>query len=128
MKRRLILLILLLGLIGGVSAVSQAQQPIITVNVPFYWEMLIDEAVVAQFETEHGVDVQFIYGDSNIEMPATADDVEDYLAALTDYASSADVVYVSPNVLTPEATRAGFFVDLMPLVMADAQLNPSDFH
>jgi ABC-type glycerol-3-phosphate transport system substrate-binding protein len=128
MKRRLILLILLLGLIGGMSAVSQAQQPIITVNVPFFWEMLIDEAVVAQFETEHGVDVRFIYGDSNIEMPADAEGVEDYLAAMTDYTSSADVLYVSPNNLTPEATRAGFFIDLMPLVTADAQLNPSDFH
>src|SRR5262245_33409212 len=113
MKRRLILMLLLLSVIGGTSAISQAQQPVITVNVPFFWEMLIDEAVVAQFETEHGVDVQFVYGDSNIALPSDAEGVEDYLAAMTEYASSADVLYVTPNTLTPEAARAGFFVDLI---------------
>jgi ABC-type glycerol-3-phosphate transport system substrate-binding protein len=127
MLKRFKVIGLLLGLLSAIISNTQAQQ-IITVNVPFFWEMLIDESVVEQFEAEHGVDVQFIYGDSAVPAPSNADDVEAYLEEMTDYASSADVLYVEPFTLTPEAVRAGFFVDLMPLVTADAQLNTSDFH
>ena len=127
MLKRFKMIGLLLGLLSAIISNTQAQQ-IITVNVPFFWEMLIDESIVEQFEAEHGVDVQFIYGDSAVTPPLNADDVESYLEEMTDYAGSADVLYNEPRTLTPEAVRAGFFVDLMPLVTADGQLDSSDFH
>jgi ABC-type glycerol-3-phosphate transport system substrate-binding protein len=41
--------------------------------------------------------------------------------------STADVIYVDASSLTAEATQAGYFLDLMPLVMNDPGINAADF-
>ncbi len=56
------------------------------------------------------------------------DDPEVYQANLATYFSSADILVVSNSVLTPEATRGGYVLDLMPLTSSDVDFDSSAFH
>jgi ABC-type glycerol-3-phosphate transport system substrate-binding protein len=117
------------ALLGTLANQVAAQTPIITVALPVFWQGLIDDDIVADFEAEYGVDVQFEFNNQAPEnLPTSLDDIEDYVQDLTNYLSSADVVYTEAGGIAPEVTRAGFVYDLMPLISADSSLNPSDFY
>lgn len=119
----------ILFLLGTSLNTVQAQQAV-TIALPPFLEAIIDEAIVAEFETQNGVQVEFIYDldipNSN-NAPKTTDDIEAYSEDLQAYMSSADVLIVD-QFLTPEVTRAGYALDLTPLISADSFLNPSDFY
>jgi maltose-binding protein MalE len=51
---------------------------------------------------------------------------EQYYQALTAN-STADVLFVTPDETGIEATRAGYLLDLKPLVNADARFDPADY-
>lgn len=54
-------------------------------------------------------------------------EVDDYLDDVEALVSSADVVPIS-NTLYPEATRAGYLLNLAPLANSDTTLNSADFY
>ncbi len=85
------------------------------------------QAVVQPFEQAHpGVSVKVITKDPMLPSPAQG--LDNYFKALHDYMISADVVYVDENVISPEGTRAGYFLDLGPLTSSDTTLNIDDFY
>lgn len=106
-----------------------AQQQAVTIALPPFAEALLDNSVFDNFEAQYGVQVEIIYTNppGANSAPQTVDDVEGYAEDLEDYMSSADVLLVG-NFLNPEITRAGYVLDLNPLISADSAVNPADFY
>lgn len=111
-------------------SISAQQQPIVTIAVPSFWQMLFDEAVLIDFENQYGVDVQLVFDAPTPTLPASLDDagIQSWQDALVDYAEAADVLFVDNTILVPEVSRAGIVLDLMPLLQVDSRLNPAGFH
>lgn len=78
-----------------------------------------------EFEAAHpGVKVVLRRDDSGWLENAVPSDPEAYLNDMTDFADTADVVFIWTNeYLNPIATRAGMFLDLAPAIAAD----PDDY-
>jgi ABC-type glycerol-3-phosphate transport system substrate-binding protein len=56
------------------------------------------------------------------------DGLSTHFDRLTQYANSADILYVGDKRISNEGTRAGYFLDLTPYIAADPALNPDDFY
>lgn len=128
--------LLLLVLAAGVGPLHAQDQPevILQLAVPGYMEEMFENGVLAQFEAEHpGIRVELVTSGGsamaiNMGSSAGRGDIEDILDEREEYASSADVLTVSSSDLLPEITRAGYFLDLMPLINNDPDLNSADFY
>src|SRR5262249_15472857 len=107
---------------------AAANNVIITLALPSFVKDAITDQVLAEFESANpGVTVQFVTGDV-LGAPSPANDITAHLDAIQKLASEADVVLTLGNgLVTPEATRAGYYLNLQPLVDSDSQLNQSDF-
>lgn len=129
MRLKLLLLSALLTvLVAAIPAGAQSEIVITLALNDFMRNMQID-SIFDEFEAQHpGVRVQPVYVpfETYTPIPAT-DDLDDHLNAVEDFSQSADVLLVESNNLTPEGTRAGYFLDLQPLTSADATLNPADY-
>jgi ABC-type glycerol-3-phosphate transport system substrate-binding protein len=125
--RRLALLFALALVIVPAAMAQDGGEIVISLAVPSFFEEVFSEELLAQFEAENpGVKVNLVTSDGPMG-GSPAYGVEDYLDTMEEYVSSADVVYVSNNNMAPEATRAGYFLDLTPLTSADTTLNVDDF-
>jgi len=129
--RRYLFLTVVLVLLGGATAPATAQDSsaILQVSIPEFMRNVLDETIFQQFEADNpGVTVKIVYSDFDALSPTSpASSLDDHLQAASDYASSADVLAVTSNTLSVEATRAGYFLDLSPLVNGDSTLNIPDF-
>ncbi len=84
--------------------------------------------LVGDFEASHpGIKIKLISVDPP-DVPRSTSGLDEYFEALQKYVSTADVVVVEPGVLSVEATRAGYFLDLAPLAKVDTSLNADDFY
>lgn len=126
-----------LGVVLTPRLASHAQNPgnhttadnvVITLAVPSFIRDSITDQVLAQFEIDNpGVTVQVVTGDV-LGAPSPANDIGAHLDAVQKLTSEADVVITLGNgLITPEATRAGYYLNLQPLVDSDSQLNQTDF-
>ncbi|MBZ0287271.1 MAG: ABC transporter substrate-binding protein, partial [Anaerolineae bacterium] len=120
-------LALLLALVIIPAAGIQAQDSItLQVALPDFMRNFLPDDIFAQFEADnHGVKVNVVYEDP--DFGSAVQGVDEYLAAVKDYASAADVLSMQSGSLSVEATRAGYLLDLSPLTSADASLNVDDF-
>ncbi len=149
LRTRLLLLatflILLIGVVSCSSQPSATQAPAnnptaapessvnLSVAIPNIMSGVFTDSLIKTFEDSHpGVVISLVKLDANI--PPAAADLDKHLAAVQQYAGSADVLYVaSANYLnnassiSEEATRAGYFLDLKPFVDADSTVNTDDF-
>ncbi len=123
----LILAIVTISLITPLI-VSRAQSGdiILKVGFPDYYNYMVDDVVIHDFEAAHpGIKIQAV--PLNAPEIRTYTSLDDFFARYRTYASSADVLYIE-TVQTPWiAFRAGYFLDLAPLVKADNTLNTDDF-
>lgn len=110
MKRFMYVFVLIFNLI--VSSVAQEQTIYLTAALPS--NLGLTDDVFAEFEAAHP-NVEVIRVDA--AMPNRISDQEHYFDELEKYASSADLLYFRSYTLTPEATEAGFLLDLAPLAM-----------
>ncbi|GIK63636.1 MAG: hypothetical protein BroJett018_14300 [Chloroflexota bacterium] len=106
------------------TAHAQNNTPI-SLALPSFWQNIMGEEFLADFETQYGVDVYVNYVDTGF---SSANDIATFLDDGQDYVSQADVLYVDDSTLTPERTRAGFFLDLAPLIASDGSLDTNDFY
>jgi ABC-type glycerol-3-phosphate transport system substrate-binding protein len=130
-KRTFFLFFVVISALLGVVSTQAQEQPILLVIVPQFWENLVEDsdALVANFEAQYSVDVQIEYSNNGLgDGPTDADAVADYSEDLLGYLQLGDLVYAEESWLTPEVTRPGFVMDLMPLINADMNLNPNDFY
>jgi ABC-type glycerol-3-phosphate transport system substrate-binding protein len=113
---------------SGVALVSAQDEILVTVTTPSYMGNVFDADTFAVFQADHpGVKVVVIPSGQDAFFPPAAYGLDDHLKGAEKYAASADVLYVSNNNLSVESTRAGYFLDLTPLVTSDAALDTSDF-
>lgn len=106
-------------------AITQAQEPVV---ISFAAPELISNTMsetLAQFEAENpDIRIHIV----NTDEPFYSQDTEAYLGSMAEYASEADVLTLSDNSLSIEATRAGYLLDLAPLIRADATFNENDIY
>jgi ABC-type glycerol-3-phosphate transport system substrate-binding protein len=133
-KRIFTLSFALLIFISALGIVSAQQTTVITITAPEWYGDIFEETIIPKFESEYpGIEVQFVYfnNDNNgyfIGMPSFEEDkLEAFFDDAEVYVSQADVVYMSSWSLNPILTRAGYLLDLTPLVTTDASLNADDF-
>lgn len=128
-RRFTLLMMLGMGILILIPATlaQSGGEVVISLAVPSFLEDVFNETMIAQFEAENpGIKINIVASDGPFG-GSPAYGLEDYLDTMEEYVSSADVVYVSNNNLAPEATRAGYFLDLTPLTSADPTLNVDDF-
>ncbi len=131
-KYRIVAPLILLLLIGIVIPIAllQAQDNslVISLAVPEYIADGFTDKVLAQFEAENpGVKVHLVKSGDEAYYPPAAYGIDDYLTGAEKYISTADVLYVNTYNFSVEATRAGYFLDLTPLVNIDSTFNVDDF-
>src|SRR5260221_3787541 len=94
----------------------------ITLTLPGITRDSITDQVISDFEAANpGVKVQVIASDP--EIPDAALGLDKHFEELQKYVSAADVLYVNQTIMSVEATRAGYFLDLSPLVNEYNALN-----
>ncbi|HEX2908799.1 MAG TPA: extracellular solute-binding protein [Phototrophicaceae bacterium] len=128
-KVGLIFLTLVLLSVAVFRPVLGQAETILTLRPPSWMVDVFDEELLGRFTADHpGVKVVLVRGDDQeMYYSPAAYGVEDHLDGAEKYVASADVLYIGSNNLSPEATRAGYFLDLAPLVNSDIDLNPDDF-
>lgn len=129
-KIRLLLLLLVIGVMSAAVIPTSAQDAstVITLSVPEFFFDVYQNQIIPQFEAENpGIRVH-LEKSGGFGMPVVfGDDVDAYLDDVADYVSSADVVVVDSD-MPPEVTRAGYFLDLLPLAISDPSMNIDDFY
>lgn len=123
-------LFVLVGVIASVPTIhAQSGTTTITVALSDFMRNLPVDEALAEFEARHpNIKVQPVYLPfSNFFYPPAAENIDDHLDGAQALAAAADVAMVDADTLAPEATRAGYFLDLAPLAASDAALNPADF-
>lgn len=118
----------LLALLISLVPALQAQAPVtITVGVPDFIKGIVDEIVVKPFEAENpDILVELV---SITDTPVyTGGDMTEYLDSMAEYVAVSDMLVFTESSLVPEATRAGYLVDLMPFIRSDPEMNPDDFY
>lgn len=123
-----LVLLLLAALTTPFFVFGQEDETIITIAMQDWVAEALTPTVLADFEAQHpGVKVVINkVGDAAYYTPA-AYSIEDHLDGAESYARSADVLYITEYSLSVETTRAGYFLDLAPLINADPNFNANDF-
>ncbi len=116
------------GLIVPLQLLSAQQETILTLSIPDWRADDFDEpGFFEDFESEYGAKVVLAPPTQDAFFIPAAYDLEQHLESAQNYAATADVIYVSSDNLSIEATRAGYILDLTPLTSGDPDLNPEDF-
>lgn len=126
--KRFVLWALVLAALLIIVAPAQAQsgEVILQLTVTEFLEENF-RAVADQFEAENpGIRVQLVTI-PGFGLGLGSSDAETYLDDWQEYASSADVLTVDSSI-SVLATRAGFLLDLTPLVSSDPSFNEADWH
>ncbi len=113
-----------------VSAAHARGQNVTTlvVSVPSIWEDTLTPDLLAAFEAQYGVDVVVTTSDTAFfGFGGPSSSIDDALDSTETNVTSADVLYVDSNSLTAADTQAGYYLDLMPLVNSDPDMDTSDF-
>jgi multiple sugar transport system substrate-binding protein len=123
----LLLIALLLG--GVMPTQAQDNRTAITLSISSFQEDFYKNTVIPQFEAANpDVRVVLKTTDSFGSPLDVNQEVADYLEDAAEYLSSADVVALDTNSITTEVTRAGYLLDLAPLVNTDASMDTTDFY
>ncbi|HLA45707.1 MAG TPA: extracellular solute-binding protein, partial [Aggregatilineales bacterium] len=132
MLRKIYPVALVIGmLIGGFSIRASAQNDdiVLTLIVAQFQEEIFTDELLGEFQAANpGVKVIVkTAGNNGFFAPASVDS-EGHLDEIETYVTSGDVLLMNSFGLSVEATRAGYFLDLSPLVNADPSLNSTDFY
>ncbi len=132
MSKRVLLVCVTFLLVVGIAAPSltlgQNEETILTIALPDWIAESFTPELFADFEAGHpGAKVIIVKSGDNAYFSPAAYALEEHLDGAEKYARSGDVLYVSGYTLSAEAVRAGYFLDLAPLVAVDSTLNESDF-
>ena len=127
--RFLLFVLLVAGAIFPLATL-RAQKTSITLSVaiPEYLGNNLTSEMFSAFETEHpGVKVNLVKTGNDMYYPPAVYDPDKHFAGAEKYAATADVLLMGSYDLSVEITRAGYVLDLAPLVNGDSSLNPDDF-
>ncbi len=110
------------------AAATHAQDTAVTITLAVQDnERDTYNAVVKDFEAANpGVTVQ-LATQTQSNIGAAANDVSAHLDGVQQLVSQSDVVLVRSTDVSAEGTRAGYFLNLQPLIDSDSALNAADF-
>ncbi len=115
-------------IVGAISPLLGQGETIVTVAAPDWMGDALRNELFDSFEAEHpGVKVVIVPIGNDAYFAPAANDLEKHLDAAQKYASYADVTYIASYSMSVEATRAGYFLNLAPLINSDASFNTDDF-
>jgi ABC-type glycerol-3-phosphate transport system substrate-binding protein len=125
-------LVCVLMFVALVPTAAQSSPRVISIAVPESLETIFEEVILPRFSEAHPditvnltpIPAQLL---RDLILPTSEEALEGYLDATEQLVSSADVVFMPPFSLSVENTRAGYFLDLMPLVASDTAISESDF-
>ncbi len=124
----LIALLTLGAFLPFASSFAQSGVVTLTLAVPDNQRDLYNDTVIPAFQTANpNVRVQIV-SESQPNVGSAASDATAYLDAIQKLASSADVVLVRSTDISAEASRAGYYMNLQPLIDNDKQINTADFY
>jgi ABC-type glycerol-3-phosphate transport system substrate-binding protein len=125
----LFLLVITMLLLASSSLFAQNNTIVLTVGMPDWMTGNMGEELFDQFEADHpGVSVVLVSVNSEYSFPTPAQyDTSAYLDGIAQYVASADVLMVTNYNINVAGTRAGYFLDLTPLIATDTTLNEADF-
>lgn len=128
-SRVLITSLLAVFALAVVAPAALAQNTItLTITAPEWMSDTFTDDVFADFEAQNpGVNVVFVLAGDSMYYGGAAFSPEDHLDNVEQYANKADVLYVDSWNTSVDATRAGYFLDLSPLVTSDPGFDSSDF-
>lgn len=107
---------------------AQPDSITLTLTVPEWMQGAFNEALLSEFEAQNpGMDVVLVLSGDSMYFGSAAYAPDAFFEGATEYAQTADVLYVDNYRLSPESTRAGLFLDLSPLTTSDPSFNPDDF-
>lgn len=106
---------------------AQGSTVVLTLRMPRYMQDLMDRSLIDDFEAENP-GIQVVLSDEAEIYPISPNiDIVQHLDQVEEYVQSADVVMVTPQIMNEMSTRAGYFLNLAPLVNTDTTLNTDDF-
>ncbi|MBZ0277989.1 MAG: extracellular solute-binding protein [Anaerolineae bacterium] len=109
---------------------AQDNRTVISVAIPQFLGDAFQQDIFTQFEQDNpGYKVRVVeVNNSTLNPVSPIADVNTHLDGVATYAATADVLYVTGNNLSVEATRAGYILDLAPVVASDFNLDVNDFY
>ncbi|MEQ8672609.1 MAG: extracellular solute-binding protein [Aggregatilineales bacterium] len=114
--------------IGALFPLLSQGETIITIAVPSWMSDVFTSALFEDFEAENpGVKV-IVVPTEETYFSSPAFELDTHLDGVQGYAQSADVLYLQSGAISPEATRAGYLLDLSPLIESDAAFDIGDFY
>lgn len=120
--------IILWGFAPLIESQAQTNTVTITLGVPIFLRDAIEQRLVTDFEAENpGIKLQVVSQDT-LSAVSPANGLDTHLDTVQKLASTADVVFVTAYTVSPEATRAGYYLNMSPLITSDSSLNPDDFY
>lgn len=130
-KWKLLLLVALLLVGSSLPSRPQAAQAqstiVLTLSVPTFIKEFMDDTIIERFEADHpGVEV-VVVGVDIFSAGDPASDIDSHLESVQKAVTSGDVAIIDESFLSPEAIRAGFYLDLTPLTSVDPSFNANDY-
>jgi ABC-type glycerol-3-phosphate transport system substrate-binding protein len=108
-------------------SLGQTATVFITVAVQDNARELFQNTIIPEFQKANPqISVQAVSLQQQNNNPVN--NVENHLNGLQTLMSQADVVLVRTADVTPEGSRAGYYLDLQPLASSDASLNVNEFY
>ncbi len=106
---------------------AQGNAITLTLTIPTTLADVYSSKFLGEFEAAHsGIKVQV--NRQNPAITQAAFGLDKHFESVQKYVTSGDVVYVTVGSVSAEDTRAGYYLDLSPLVADDKTLNPDDFY
>lgn len=132
LQKFMLLLAAALLLMSGLPAAAQDRMVLTVTTPPWMNWVLEDENLVRRFE-EAFPGATFVYvppteETMNLNSIVYEEEPADYFDKMETYVSMADVTFVSRWFFGPEATAAGYFLNLAPLAETDPTLDLSDYY
>lgn len=115
----------------GLMPIMSQPETIITIAVPEWQQDIYSESLFDEFEAANpGVKVVTVLEQMRgyyLGPDMEDEQLEESFNEMLNTVTTADIVQASPYNLTVEATRAGAYLDLAPLIANDPNFNESDF-
>ncbi len=131
MSRSILWIGISLLFLTSITVFSQPNPTIITIGLPGDLIPMLNPASIfaSLYEAHPNVSVVFVpYPQRTPIVESIIQDAEQHLDDLESLASLSDVLYVGSFEFSVAGTRAGYFLDLAPLVNADSEINPTNYY
>lgn len=120
--------LLMLLAVGALFPLLGQGETIITIAVPTWMSDVFNDSLFDDFEAQNPGTKVIAVPTEDTYFSSAAFDLETHLDGVQAFAQSADVLYIQSGVITPETTRAGYLLDLSPLIEGNAAFDVDDFY